>query len=73
MLIFARRKAIQRRWDRFAVAQERAAEAREENAFEARLGVQEGKWGLDWQQVILDSKESFAREARRNNVSPSRS
>ncbi|KAL8278175.1 hypothetical protein RQP46_009348 [Phenoliferia psychrophenolica] len=70
MLIFARRKAIQRRWDRFAVAQERAADAREENAFEARLGVQEGPWGLDWQELISESKKSFDMEAKRNAVSP---
>lgn len=68
MLIFARRKAIQRRWDRFAVAVERAAEAREETAFERRLGVSEGRWGDDWDKVIVDSKKSFDWEALRNRV-----
>lgn len=69
MLIFNRRKAVQRRWDRFAVAQERLQEAREETRFEQRLGVDEGRWGEDWAGTIQDLKGSFDRETARNAVS----
>lgn len=45
MLILNRQKAIQHRWDRFVVPQERLLEAREETRFKERLGGGEGARG----------------------------
>lgn len=68
MLIFERRKTIQRRWDRFEVAKARAEEGREEARFEERLGVEVGEWGAEWKREMDDMKKSFTRETRRNEV-----
>ena len=68
MLIFSRRKAVQRRWDRFEVAKARAEEGREEDRFEERLGLGRSGWGTEWRTEIERIKTSFEREARRNEV-----
>lgn len=68
MLIFRRRKAIQRRWDRFEVAKARVEEGREEARFEERLGVEGGEWGLEWRREMEEMKKSFTRETKRIEV-----
>lgn len=72
MMLFNRRKAIQRRWDRFEVAKSRVEESLEERKFEERLGVgkkgEGGTWGGEWESELRGLKECFGREAKRNLV-----
>lgn len=70
MMIFNRRAAIQRRWDRFAVLKDWESDLREEDSFLARVGVQgQGGYVKVLREQLSDIKESFQREAERNKVS----
>ena len=68
MIIFRRRIAIQKRWDRLFAAKETLADSVLENAFLARLGVQE-----DWTQVVRahvgEIETSISRDTARSEVS----
>lgn len=70
MLLVNRRKAIQRRWDRFEVAKSRVEEGAEERRFEARLGVSGIGEGEQWEEEVRGLKMCFGREAKRNMVCP---
>ena len=68
MIIFRRRAAIQKRWDRLFAAKETLADSVMENAFLSRLGIEE-----DWTQVIRphvgELEKAISRDTARSEVS----
>lgn len=77
MMIFNQRKAIQRRFDRLAVAKERARDDLDEKSFERRLGMSEKEedgaakveWIDVWGEEVREIGRRVHREARRSDVS----
>jgi hypothetical protein len=73
MLLFRRRSAIQRRWDRSAILKERIEEAREERLFMRGAGVGEKLISEQWdgtveRAMMKDLHRSFQTEKLRNEV-----
>lgn len=73
MLLFRRRSAIQRRWDRAAVLKERIEESREETSFMRNAGVSAKLANEQWngsmeRAAVSQLKVSFERERLRNEV-----
>ena len=70
MIIFRRRAAIQKRWDRLYAAKEILADSVLENAFLSRLGIEE-----DWTRVIRphvgEIEKAISRDTARSEVSSS--
>ncbi|BGP20579.1 hypothetical protein JCM10213v2_008742 [Rhodosporidiobolus nylandii] len=67
MMIFNRRQAAQKRFDKVVLAKELAGYGRDEDAFETRTGSADGlagTWGAEWQEWIKTAKQKEAKEMR---------
>lgn len=71
MMIFNRRRQIQRRWDRLETMKAWTTDARDEQRFERGLGVQnrDVEWGTEWSNAVKASEASMTRERHRSEVS----
>ncbi|GAA6038710.1 hypothetical protein JCM8097_002359 [Rhodosporidiobolus ruineniae] len=71
MMIFNRRRAMQKRFDRAVVAKELAGYGRDEEQFENAAGVGKvvgGRWGAEWQDWIREAKGKEMKEYKRNEM-----
>ncbi|GAA6038730.1 hypothetical protein JCM8097_002369 [Rhodosporidiobolus ruineniae] len=71
MMIFNRRRAMQKRFDRVVVAKELAGYGRDEEQFENAVGVGKaagGRWGAEWQDWIREAKGKEMKEYKRNEM-----
>jgi hypothetical protein len=73
MMIFKRRRASQKRFDRVGEAKEMAAMGRAEERFEEELGLGGGRkkgdgWGREWEGWLRETKGKEVKEYRRNEV-----
>ncbi|GAA5942227.1 hypothetical protein JCM10213_003840 [Rhodosporidiobolus nylandii] len=71
MMIFNRRQAAQKRFDKVVLAKELAGYGRDEDAFETRTGSADGlagTWGAEWQEWIKTAKQKEAKEVKRNEM-----
>ncbi|GAA5836246.1 hypothetical protein JCM11251_001439 [Rhodosporidiobolus azoricus] len=69
MMIFNRRRAAQRRFDKLALARDMAAYGKDEDALDAESGKRtkgEDGWGKEWQDWIKAARRKEAIEFRRN-------
>lgn len=72
MMIFNRRRAIQRRWDRVKETKAWAEDGRREAEFEKGLGVErgvQGEWGLEWKMMGSELDRKARKEVRLSQVS----
>lgn len=71
MMIFRRRRASQKRYDKLDVAREMVALVQEESAFERRVGENvEGRWGDEWRGWMAEARQREIKEQARNAVRP---
>ncbi|GAA5838580.1 hypothetical protein JCM11251_003430 [Rhodosporidiobolus azoricus] len=71
MMIFNRRRAAQRRFDKLALARDMAAYGQDEDALDAEPGKRtkgEDGWGKEWQDWIKAARRKEAIEFRRNEM-----
>ncbi|GAA6015167.1 hypothetical protein JCM10207_003624 [Rhodosporidiobolus poonsookiae] len=72
MMIFNRRKASQKRFDKVVLAKELLELGRHEQAFETQLGAvpsgAKGQWGDEWGQWVREAKQREAQEYRRKEL-----
>ncbi|GAA6015143.1 hypothetical protein JCM10207_003616 [Rhodosporidiobolus poonsookiae] len=72
MMIFNRRKASQKRFDKVVLAKELIELGRHEQAFEQQLGavpsIAKGQWGDEWAGWVKEAKQREAQEYRRNEM-----
>ncbi|KAM0753331.1 hypothetical protein T439DRAFT_323965 [Meredithblackwellia eburnea MCA 4105] len=71
MMTFDRRRAIQRRWDRYNAAGDLLFDCSAEEEFEKRLGLETGPWGEGTRKMMRDSEVAFQREDARGKLRPS--
>ncbi|ORY82952.1 hypothetical protein BCR35DRAFT_79383 [Leucosporidium creatinivorum] len=67
MMIFNRRRAIQRRWDRVEETKAWAEDGKREAEFDRRLGFEagaKGEWGLEWKEMANELGRKAGKEAR---------
>ncbi|GAA6048734.1 hypothetical protein JCM3770_003934 [Rhodotorula araucariae] len=70
MMIFRRRRASQKRFDKLVTAREMLALVQAEMVFDARAGAREkqedGRWGDEWRAWIAEARVKDAKEQARN-------
>ncbi|BGP43847.1 hypothetical protein JCM10449v2_007904 [Rhodotorula kratochvilovae] len=70
MMIFRRRRASQKRYDKLETAREMLALAHAELVFDTKVGArgkrETWRWGDEWREWIADARVKEAREQARN-------